>query len=266
LRAVASPLTNAREEDADQGAATARWIEGLVEAAHERFWLDDTGRLLDGNRALARLAVGVDRLRPEITLLLDDLGAGQRLRLQRRLLAWTRDWVAHLLAPLRDERLASLGPAGRGLVYQLEQGLGTVPVARAHDQVRDLEAHDRGVLGRAGVRVGRHVVFSAKLLHPAALRERALLCQAEIGWRLDRPRADAVSFLPNVEVSDASYAAMGFPVVGGRAIRADVVESVAVRMASGAGAAEIARRLGCFPDEVEPIRRALAPSRRRARG
>jgi len=266
LRAVASPLANAREEDADQGAATARWIEGLVEAAHERFWLDDTGRLLDGNRALARLAVGVDRLRPEITLLLDDLGAGQRLRLQRRLLAWTRDWVAHLLAPLRDERLASLGPAGRGLVYQLEQGLGTVPVARAHDQVRDLEAHDRGVLGRAGVRVGRHVVFSAKLLHPAALRERALLCQAEIGWRLDRPRADAVSFLPNVEVSDASYAAMGFPVVGGRAIRADVVESVAVRMASGAGAAEIARRLGCFPDEVEPIRRALAPSRRRARG
>jgi ATP-dependent RNA helicase SUPV3L1/SUV3 len=264
LRAVVSPQANAHEEDADQDATTARWIEGLVEAAHERFRLDDTGRLLDGDRALARLAADVDRLRPEVTLLLDDLGAGQRLRLQRRLLAWTRDWVAHLVAPLRDERLASLGPAGRGLVYQLEQGLGTVLVARAHEQVRELEAHDLSALGRAGVRVGRHVVFSAKLLQPAALRERRLLCQAEIGWRLDQPRADMVSFLPSLEMSDATYAAMGFPVIGGRAIRADVVESVAVRMASGA--AEIARRLGCYPDEVEPIRRALAPSRRRARG
>jgi ATP-dependent RNA helicase SUPV3L1/SUV3 len=266
LRAVVSPLAKPHEEDADQGAAMARWIYGLVEAAHERFRLDETGRLLDGDRALARLTAGVDRLRPEITLLLDDLGAGQRLLLQRRLLAWTRDWVAQLLASLRDERLAGLGPAGRGLVYQLEQGLGTVLVARAAEQVRELEAHDRGVLGRAGVRVGRHVVFSAKLLQPWALRERTLLCQAEIGWRLDQPRGDVVSFLPSADVSDASYAAMGFPIIGGLAIRADVAESVVVRMFAGAGAAEIAQRLGCDLNEVEPIRRALAPSRRRARG
>jgi ATP-dependent RNA helicase SUPV3L1/SUV3 len=266
LRAVASPLTNAREEDADQGAATARWIDGLVEASHERFRLDETGRLLDGDRALARLTAGVDRLRPEITLLLNDLGAGQRLRLQRRLLAWTRDWVTQLLAPLRDERLASLGPAGRGLVYQLEQGLGTVLVARAAEQVRELQSHERGVLGRAGVRVGRHVAFSAKLLQPWALRERTLLCQAEIGWRLDQPRGDVVSFLPSADVSDATYAAMGFPIIGGRAIRADVAESVAARMFAGAGATEIAQRLGCDLNEVEPVRRALAPSRRRARG
>jgi ATP-dependent RNA helicase SUPV3L1/SUV3 len=266
LRAVVPVRADAREEDTDQGAAIGRWIEGLVDAAHERFRLDEAGRILDGDRELARLAAGVDRLRPEVTLLLDDLGAGRRLRLQRRLLAWTRDWVAQLLAPLRDERLASLGPAGRGLVYQLEQGLGTVLVARAAEQVRELEPHDRSALGRAGVRVGRHVVFSAKLLQPAALRERRLLCQAEIGWRLDQPRADMVSFLPSLEVSDATYAAMGFPVIGGRAIRADVVESVAVRVAAGAGAAEIARRLGCYLDEVEPLRRELAPSRRRARG
>jgi hypothetical protein len=74
-----------------------------------------------------------------------------------------------------------------------------------------------------------------------------------------------VSFLPSSEVSDATYAAMGFPVLGGRAIRADVVEVVANRVASGAGPAEIARRLGCFPDEVEFIRQALAPSRTRSR-
>ncbi len=207
----------------------------------------------------------MDRLRPEVTLLVDDLGAGQRLRLHRRLLAWTRDWVAQLLAPLRDERLAGLGPAGRGLAYQLEQGLGTVLVAHAREQVRELGPRDRSAFGRAGVRVGRHVVFSARLLQPSALRERTLLCQAEIGFRLEPPRSDAVSLLPSSEVGDASYAAMGFPVFGGRAIRADIVETLANRMAAGASAVEIARRLACYPDEVEPIRQAFGFSRGRLR-
>ena len=265
LRAVVPVLAETRSEEAEQSAAIPRWIDGLVEAAHERFRLDGAGRILDGGEVLARLAAGVDRLRPEVTLLVDDLGAGQRLRLHRRLVAWTRDWVVQLLAPLRDERLASLGAAGRGLVYQLEQGLGTALVVHAREQVRELAPHDRSALGRAGVRVGRHVVFSARLMQPAALRERALLCQAEIGLRLDRPRADAVSFLPSSEVSDPTYVAMGFPVIGGRAIRADVIEVVASRAASGASAAEIARRLGCYCDEVEPIRHALAPSRGRSR-
>ena len=262
LRAVV-PLAEA--QDTDPSTAIARWIDGLVEAAHARFRLDDAGRILDGDQALARLAGGVDRLRPEVTLLVDDLGAGQRLRLHRRLLAWTRDWVAQLLAPLRDERLAELGPAGRGLAYQLEQGLGTVLVAHACEQVRELGPRDRSAFGRAGVRVGRHVVFSARLLQPLALRERTLLCQAEIGFRLEPPRSDAVSLLPSSEVGDASYAAMGFPVFGGRAIRADIVETLANRVAAGANPVEIARRLACYPDEVEPIRQAFGFSRGRLR-
>jgi ATP-dependent RNA helicase SUPV3L1/SUV3 len=257
------PLDETRRDDAGPGEAMARFIDELVDAAHERFQIDEGGRIADGKQVLARLLPGVDRLRPEITLVLNDLGAGQRLRLQRRLLAWTRDWVAQLLAPLRDERLADLSPAGRGLVYQLEQGLGTVLVADAGDQVRDLDRSDRSALGRSGVYVGRHVVFAAALLRPAALRDRALLCQAEIGQRLER--VEAASAQPLTDVSDATYAAMGFPVIGGRAIRADLVEVIAKGVAAGAHPADIARRLDCHPDEVDPIRRALASSRGRRR-
>jgi ATP-dependent RNA helicase SUPV3L1/SUV3 len=262
LAAAVPALADPRAEPMDQVDSMGRWIDGLVDAAHERFRLDDAGRILDGDRALARLGAGVDRLRPEITLLVNDLDAGQRLRLHRRLLAWTRDWVAQLLAPLSDAGLARLGPAARGLAYQLEQGLGTTLIAHAHDQVRELEARDRSALGRCGVRIGRHVAFATSLLGPAALRARALLCQAEIGQRLPAPSAATTSFVPVADVSDATCAAMGFPVIGGRAIRADLVEVVAKRLASGAGAAEIAQRLGCYPDEVQAIRQVLGPARR----
>jgi ATP-dependent RNA helicase SUPV3L1/SUV3 len=262
LRAVV-PVAEIRREDAGPDHGLARLVEGLVEATHDRFRLDDAGRIVDGAQVLARLVPGVDRLRPEVTLLVEDLGAGQRLRLHRRLVAWTRDWVAQLLAPLRNERLAGLGPAGRGLVYQLEQGLGTVLLAHAGEQVRDLDPRDRSALGRAGVRVGRQVVFAAALLGPAALRDRALLCQAELGRRLEW--TEAVSFVPSAEVSDATYAAMGFPVIGGRAIRADLVDVIAKCVVSGARPVEIARHLDCHLDEVDAIRRAFAPPHVRAK-
>ncbi len=244
---------------------TARWIDELVEADHQRFCVDQGGRIVDGQTVLARLGPGHDRLHPEVTVMVDDLDAGQRLRLHRRLLAWTRDWVAQLLAPLRDHGWQNLGPAARGLAYQLERGLGTTLVADATDQVRQLSPADRQALARAGVRVGRHAVFSTPLLRPAALRDRLILCQAEMGRGLELFLPNTTSFLPLDEVSDDSYAAMGFPVMGGRAIRADLVELVSKRLASGARFAEIAKHLSCHPDEVVPLRRALLPERRAAR-
>jgi len=244
---------------------TARWIDELVEADHQRFCVDQGGRIVDGETVLARLGPGHDRLHPEVTVAVDDLDAGQRLRLHRRLLAWTRDWVAQLLTPLRDHGWHNLGPSARGLIYQLEQGLGTALVAGAADQVRQLSPTDRQALARAGVRVGRHVVFSSPLLRPEALRDRLILCQAEMGRGLELLLPNTTSFLPLDEVSDESYAAMGFPVMGGRAIRADLVELVSKRLASGARFAEIAKHLCCHPDEVVPLRRALLPERRASR-
>jgi ATP-dependent RNA helicase SUPV3L1/SUV3 len=255
LRAVVPVLAEASDETQ---AAIPRWIDGLVEAAHDRFRLDDTGRILDGDRVLARLTAGVDRLAAR------DHAAGER---SGRGPAPAPAAAAGGLDPrlggatvgaLAGRTTGRPGTGGARACYQLEQGLGTVLVAHAGEQVRELEPRDRSALGRAGVRVGRHVVFSVKLLRPEALRERTLLCQAEIGCRLQQPRVDAVSFLPSSEVSDATYAAMGFPVFGGRAIRADVVETVASLVSSRASPAEIARRLGCYPDEVEPIRQAFA--------
>ena len=69
--------------------------------------------------------------RPEVTLSIEGLGGGARLRLQRRLLAFTRDLIGEMNRPLRSEALSGLSPAGRGLVYQLEHAMGTLRAARA---------------------------------------------------------------------------------------------------------------------------------------
>lgn len=53
------------------------------------------------------------------------------------------------------------------------------------------------------------------------------------------------------------YRAVGYPVFGGRAIRADFVDSIASRFWNGTPANDIATRLGCTSEELEPIRRAF---------
>ena len=97
------------------------------------------------------------------------------------------------------------------------------------------------------------------LLRQPMLRLRALLCAAFL--RPERapavPPAGAVSFAPDPEVPPAIYTALGFPLFGGRAIRADVVEAAARRLHGRPSPRELASRLACHPGDVPRIRRAL---------
>ena len=115
--------------DADADAdGSDRWIDDLVDAGHARFRLDPDGHILADGERIARLGRGVDLLHPEVTIVAArPLGAGARLRLARRLLAWSRDLVSHLLAPLHagtGEHAGALSPAARGIALPAGAGAG----------------------------------------------------------------------------------------------------------------------------------------------
>jgi hypothetical protein len=146
------------------------WVHELVEAPFERFLIDREARISADGRLLGQLTRGPDRLRPEVRLLLpDDVGAGARSRLQRRLVAWSRDLIAELCAPLRAAPDIARGAAARGLLYQLEQGLGTVPVSSAAREVEHLTAADRAQLTGSG----SSLVSTTSSRVPCSGRERS---------------------------------------------------------------------------------------------
>ncbi len=190
------------------------------------------------------------------------LGAGARLRLGRRLLAWTRDLVSQLLAPLRAAG-DGLSGAARGIVYQLEQGLGTIPAAAAAGQLHALASEDRAALRDRGIRVGRHVLFVPGLLAANAIAARVALCNAQLGpgSPLQPPRPGAPSVAIEPELPPAIYASIGYPAFGARAIRADLVDGIAARLQGGARLPDIASRLGCRIAGVASVRDALASAR-----
>ncbi|MBX3226855.1 MAG: helicase [Labilithrix sp.] len=203
------------------------WVEDVIAAAHANLALQADGQIMHSatNRAVGRVARGSSIAVPAVRLATEDLGAGAKSRLQRRLLAFTRDLVAELLGGVGDLATKSAPAPLRGFVHRLEQGLGTALEPDVADVLAMLDAESRASLEAAGVVFARGVVYVASGLAPAAVAARVALAAAWFGAGkgLVPPSGGAVSFAPSRGFERAAYVAIGFPVVGPRAIRADVV-------------------------------------------
>jgi ATP-dependent RNA helicase SUPV3L1/SUV3 len=243
--------------------------EALADADHAAFAVDRTGRIRARGTHVGRLIRGTDLLHPEVRVEVEGLGAGALARIQRRLVAFARDLVNELFRPLSD--VTSLSGAARGLVYQIEQNLGTQLASAASAQVQALSAADRQALEARGVVLGGTVVFASFALAGDALVTRAALDAAQHGQPLDLPfRPETVS----VRVTDPSLRGrlltLGFPLFGSRAVRADIAERVASGIASGTRPLhELGSMLGAPRAELESVLSAFgvkSPPRRRRRG
>ncbi len=240
----------------------------IVEAPYEAFTVDARGQIKLGELAVATMSRGADLLRPEVTLLLGEgFGAGAQAQVRRRVLAWTRDLVAELLGPLRADAAGRLKAAGKGLCYQLEQGLGSLLRARCEAQVAGLDADDRKLCAQLKITVGALVVFVPALLEPAAVVKRAALWSAANGRPPKLPTAGRVSVAVEDDVPASWYHAIGYPPFGPRAVRADQAERSFSRLlqATSAGPtalpAELASWLGCSQADAGEVAEAMGLTR-----
>ncbi|MCC6900318.1 MAG: helicase [Polyangiaceae bacterium] len=202
------------------------WVAGLIDAPHERFSVDAQGSVRADGRELGRLTAGADLVSPEVRVTLEgDVSTGARVRLTRRLVAFSRDLVAELFAPLRSARAAELSPAGRGLVYQLERALGTLPSGRATEQLAALTGNDLRILAEIGVVIGQRAIYSTSALAPRALEHRAALwnARAEVPITVPQSPSFPIGRLTPIEVQ--ALWAVGFVPSGPRAERVDRLEA-----------------------------------------
>jgi ATP-dependent RNA helicase SUPV3L1/SUV3 len=271
MRVALAPRGPARTGD----VGSAAWIEEVIESAHAELRLDVSGRIVHvaSGRPIAEVARGSAIALPDVRVIDDGgLGAGAQRRLHRRALAFARDVVSELLGGARDVAAASTesstsmeaSAAVRGLVHRLEQGLGTVLARDVADVCAVLDDDARAALARAGLVLGSVVVYVPAGLAPDAVASRIALATAwyGAGRALRPPSGGAVSFPAGRGLDRAAYAAIGSPVFGPRAVRADVAERVRARLAELAedapGEAEIASWLGCTTREVRRILEALS--------
>jgi ATP-dependent RNA helicase SUPV3L1/SUV3 len=256
--AALSKLRAHVREPQPQPAPASTWEE-LVDAPHEVFELDDAGAILAGSLKLAQLTRGPSITQPEVRLTtLQDVSAGTRSQLQRRLLAFARDVVGRLLAPLDVLRRSERAPL-RAIAYQLEHGLGSARRSDLSATLGALGADDRQALNDTVVEPGRLAVFIPALLSERALLRRLTLLRAfEPAHKLP-PVGRAI--FDQQHLSEQTWMTLGYAVLARRAIRLDLAERVAARFASDADERQALQALGLPKREWAPLtaafRRAL---------
>jgi ATP-dependent RNA helicase SUPV3L1/SUV3 len=258
-------------------AAGARALKSEIAARVDRlladgdaaFQLGDDGSVLWQGEKVARLTAGVEPLRPQVELLASELlEPAPRDRLRRRLAEWVRQAVDEGLKPLVAAREAPLKGAPRGLVHQLAEALGSLPRAAAGPQIEALGEDDRKALARLGIRYGVESVFLPALLKPGTQRLRALLWRVHHDRPSTEPPGERVTVAAEPSVPPGFYEAVGYRVLGAKAVRVDMLERVAAeaRRLARAGAFEAGPQLmsllGVGPDDLAEVLAALGFRRR----
>lgn len=239
------------------------WVDRVVTAPHEAFHCDAKAviRFTD-DVELASLVRGQELLLPDVKLSRDFL-AGAQARLLGRLISFARDMVHELLLPLRDLHEQLTGNA-RGLVYQLEHGLGNVPCRVVREQLAAVGKDERRKLAAAGMIVGHHHVLFEPMFRPEALKHRAAICHAHTR-RLFAPSEPIARRRAGVD--DAAYRAAGYQRFSERVVRIDVVEKLSRELQTLSQPfllpTDLITRFGSSEDELESIVIALGYPRSR---
>ena len=202
------------------------------------------GALLGEDETLASLKRGRGPLSPQLAAdpALESLPLAER----EALLAALAGWLAAALTPLAPlrkldaaSRSADAGPELRALLIRLVEAGGMVE--RSGSGIENLEATQRGMLAKLGVRVGALDIFVPAMIRPAALvlwRELAVL------WGKRLAPVDAV--MPPVLVETNRPVPTGYRPLGRQWLRLDMAEKL-LREAHGTRAATGRRTFALDP-------------------
>lgn len=224
--------------------------ESALSSQTNTWQVNNLGELQNAGASVAKLVAGKSVLEPRVQALTVDSGR-ERTALQEAAQRAVRHHLEILLRGLeatdRDSNEA------RGTFYQLRMGLGTVPTAAVQSLLDTATPHDRLLLARAGVVVGRLSVYCKRLLKPAALLQRLVLTRTffgAAGLPESRRLGDVSLPRPKLADRDESSVAMCLGYVRTHLlwVRCDVAERVLTRSEppeDDASKRKLASILGC---------------------
>jgi ATP-dependent RNA helicase SUPV3L1/SUV3 len=198
----------------------------FADLPHEAFSVEAEGFVSAEGQRLARLVRGRSLAQPEIAWLeRADIGAAARLRVERRLRAFARDWVGRLLAPVRELARSEV-PALRAVAYQLELGLGTALREPLESSLALLDPTAQARLAELGIRVGQLSVNVIALAASSPRTQRARLVATfypELARNSELPTPPCARGRLPLE----AWLALGAVPLGPWVLRADLAERAA---------------------------------------
>ena len=126
---------------------------------------------------IAKLLPGKDYLKPEFSLIIDDMiDASEQKKLQVFLEKWINKKINLILKSLIDLKNYKDNKSNiRALAYQLYESNGVIKREDVIDYTKALDQKERKILRDIGVKFGRYHIYLHKLLKPEAVSLRLIL-------------------------------------------------------------------------------------------
>jgi ATP-dependent RNA helicase SUPV3L1/SUV3 len=116
----------------------------------------------------------------------------------------------------------------RGIAFRLVEALGAMPREAAAEELRKLAPEERWQLRTLGVKFGEASVFIPAIVKPGTTRHRLMCWRLFHGLRaLPAPPLPGMTSVPADAAPEGFYETAGYRVIGGRAVRLDMLEKVA---------------------------------------
>lgn len=237
-------------------------VNEITAAADDSFRLGTDGTIRWNGSEIAVLKGDREVLAPAIQpAAADGLEPADRDRMVVRLRSWLDQYLASRLGDLLRLRAAELSGNGRGLAYQLADGLGFVPREQVRAHLKDLSQAERKSLRELGVSFGRFALSMPALSKPDAMRLRALLWCVHHGHPVPNLPARRGRSVPDDPAApEGFYAAVGYIKVGRRVIPVRLYDRLADAGASALrrGRLVASPQLATYADLTLPeLRQAL---------
>jgi ATP-dependent RNA helicase SUPV3L1/SUV3 len=199
------------------------------------------------------------------------LDSGQRDRVRNRFGCWVEAYIDDRLGPLFRLRDAELSGPARGLAFQLVESLGGLARPDLEPLIAAFSKADRQALAKLGVRLATSRVFMPALLKPRAVEIRGLLWAVRHGQPMPPPTPPAGRVSVATDgVPQGFLEAVGYPPIGPRALRADIMErferELYKKSSEGPFAAgpDLAQMIGSTVEDLEGVLSAMGYRRYQA--
>ncbi len=197
----------------------------LAEAVDDAITLNTKGELLWQRAVIGRVTRGASLLKPSAEAVAGDwLLHEDKARIEVRLRQRVRDWFDGTIGALVRVADLELTPSARGVAYQLVEALGCMQRKDVAELIEGITKEDRTAFSTCGVHLGSALVWIDRLWTPEAMRARALMWAIWKGQPIPPPPQG--KSVPVGDIPKTIWHALGYSVLSGRAVRADVLEEV----------------------------------------
>jgi len=187
-----------------------------------------------GNFPIAKLLPSKDYLKPELSLIIDDIvEISSQKKLNNYLQKWIDEKINFILKNLIDlKNLKEKNSSIRALAYQLYENNGVIKREKVSEYLKKLGQDERKILRNMGVKFGRYHVFLYKLLKPESVSLRILLWKNYHQKFLNlTPPTFGLNFLENKKSMNTNFMLLcGFEKFDKYFVRIDILERLFVKI------------------------------------